>query len=930
MILLRANAGLKVVFVKLINTMGRNFTWNDIFIIRNNNLVLAGSDSVMIFDFGNKAVGRNTAEVNLKEDSIVQITKNELLENVLNMTLYAFGKWGKIKGLTVERDYSQINALFGNILKEIEVEPLLSADNLKLYRNGVQITYEDMIQLILDQQDKQEEKKEQQAGEGAPEEDSHAKGKYDIGLWHKIVWKSEHYTFEKEELSGQEKIKTRLGNNFYKVGCKCPICKDKLSMVIYPEGEELLIETDEKGVYLSRAYTCHICHRLFTPKPHLLITEGSVYTLDFEEDKEAYEDYIEIIGKLGVRTYNCNFNKYEAEYKQNKSIDETQLEGICEDIDSLSDREISNLKEKIDSGFYPPKSVERCQRTVDKEIKKRERHAKAVKEKEEKKKAKRERREEHKVNSASAKRTAQGVKAQPKAVTEEEKDNLFMLSRYQEEISTDSNSASKQENRKYKSISNKQYTERDKQHKKVFGSRYPKDTLEKDNGFGTAEEAEASIQRRSATGEQEQSEERNTQPSKQRKTPLDNNDREGIYLSPYVDKERTLKEKAEACKEKDYNSIVRVIEEVNKENLSKETRESLLLLLQKLLESRGRKELNSLRQEIPERISKKQYLLFKDRIAQYKRIDYDADLEYLKIRREEAERLEIAAFVKKSNAKDRSSYMQLYQNLKKEGFEENNIAPYLENIHDKIYALDEAVINKICGDSAELSFERGLAAYEEITKREILPELKTNTLSMIDKRLTKIKMNECEQLVAKLSKDLGKLIKEPARVYFYDVRRGNRNPSEEESTAIHNALSSYASGRGKYEYPIVICDASGRANGKRGFVLTPDHIFYNTLTNSGTLDVMNVKQINAQGRRKIYADTERSGRVKLSNSLNLTDVKGFTEVLNEFVSYLKEKPESRDIAYIAKEKHSVKCCYRCGHVYRGDNVCPKCGAKFNE
>lgn len=876
MILLRANAGLKVVFVKLINTMGRNFTWNDIFIIRNNNLVLAGSDSVMIFDFGNKVISSNMAEVNLNEDSIVQIPKNELLENVLNMTLYAFGKWGKIKGLTVERDYPQINALFGNILKEIEVEPLLTADNLKLYRNGIQITYEDMIQIILEQQEKRDQKKDEQSEEGLPEEGTKEKGKYDIGLWHKIVWKSEYFTFEKEELSEEEKIKGRIGNNFYKVGCKCPICDNKLSMVIYPEGEELLIETDEKGVYLARAYTCQACHRLFTPKPHLLLADGSVYTLDFEEDNEAYEDYLEIIGKQGERTYNCNFNQYEAEYRQNKSKNETQLDEICEELDALSDQEVDSLKEKMDAGFYPSQSLERCSGTVVKEIKKRERHAKVIKEKEDKHKEK---------------------DGQPKPEADEH-GRPFMLSRYNEqEYGTE-------------------IEERPKQERINSGEKSSGNIIEEQKGVRYDYDSRNNPEDASSTNQA-----RNTSVT---------SEGEGIDPAPNPDQESALKEKAEGCKDKEYHAIVRVMEEIKKEELSNEAREILLQPLEKLLKLRGRKELDSIRREIPEHITKKQYLLFKERIAQYKGIDHSADLDYLELRRGEAEKQEIAAFIKKANARDRSSYMQLYQNLKKEGFEEKNTAPFLEDIHDKIYAMDEAVIKKICGDPAELTYGRGLKAYDEIAKSDLLPELKTNSLGMIDKRLTKIKMNECEQLVGKLSKELGKLMSQPVRVHFYDVRRGIRNDPEEESAVIRNALNTYATGRGKYEFPIVICDASVKGNGKRGFVLTPDHIFYNTLVESGTLDVMSVEKITVRGRKKIVADTERSGRIKLANSLKLSDIRGFTELLNEFVSYLKEKPESRDIAYIAKEKHSVKCCYRCGHVYQGDNVCPKCGAKFNE
>jgi anaerobic ribonucleoside-triphosphate reductase len=52
--------------------------------------------------------------------------------------------------------------------------------------------------------------------------------------------------------------------------------------------------------------------------------------------------------------------------------------------------------------------------------------------------------------------------------------------------------------------------------------------------------------------------------------------------------------------------------------------------------------------------------------------------------------------------------------------------------------------------------------------------------------------------------------------------------------------------------------------------------------------------------------------------------------LDAFVTYLKEKPESRDVSYMARETHAVKCCYRCGFVYRDGDVCPKCGNRNNE
>ena len=61
--------------------------------------------------------------------------------------------------------------------------------------------------------------------------------------------------------------------------------------------------------------------------------------------------------------------------------------------------------------------------------------------------------------------------------------------------------------------------------------------------------------------------------------------------------------------------------------------------------------------------------------------------------------------------------------------------------------MDELSIKRICPDFMEVSFEDGLKAIEEIKKGAFLPELKLNALEMLDKRLTKLKVDECEQLM---------------------------------------------------------------------------------------------------------------------------------------------------------------------------------------
>ena len=297
MILLRANHELEEVFKRLIQTMKINVIWTGLFVVVDNYLILQGEVRSLFFDFENRRVVTNIIDIPVNEENVVTVGENQVLPNVLNMVLYAFGKWDTLSGLKVDKNYAELDALFTGILQEINVTPDFNEKNYRFYKKGIRLTYEDVIGFAVEYTPKNESE------EPVEEEES-------LGLWHKICWKKTLASFRQVETTAEERLSSRPGNNFYLIGYQCPVCAEKLHMVIYPVGEENVIETEEGKVRIARAYTCDQCNSFYTPRPEKLLVEGDVYELLFERDKKAYEDYLELLGKNGARTSNYKFNEF--------------------------------------------------------------------------------------------------------------------------------------------------------------------------------------------------------------------------------------------------------------------------------------------------------------------------------------------------------------------------------------------------------------------------------------------------------------------------------------------------------------------------------------------------------------------------------------------------------------------------------------------
>lgn len=945
MIVLRADEELKITFERLIKTMHANVKWTGLFVALDNYLILQGEVRSLFFHFDSRKVAENIVDLPVREDEI-KGTDEATVRDVINMILYAFGKWGTIQGLRVEKNTEQLNNLFGHVLAGIYIEPEYTTQYFRFYHAGRRITYEDVIQAAL------EAKEAVQKDEETDEEQ---------GLWHKVEWKVAHTVFERTELSLSERAKGRIGNNFYKVGYQCPKCKENLHMIMYPLGKEFRIETPEGAVLLAKACTCVKCHRFYTPRPWKLLGDGDIYLMDFEDDEKAYEDYLELMGRNGEHETNSRYNEYEDGRKPAGVEDEQQpLEKLCEDLPEYSDADFEELLNKIEEGFFPESSIAACEPAIQEEKKRRKKLKSTpasdqdeVTDDEEEQDESKNRHEEKQHGNESAgesgwKRNEREEK-QADARRNEEK-SLHVNARQSENERREEN-ISRNENERLYADARQDETER----RHVKGSRYESDSRQpheagqisgesSDEKYAQVNNAEAQKVRetyQAKFGVADRMSERQLSELKHQlmhETRISPEERKQ-YLDMLEEKEQdrklaALNKKAESCADKNYAVMRRVYDEIAEEKLPQEKKQNLLLNLKQKMQTQAEREVAELVGKMPPNMDRARYHALREKLKEYEGVDLTPYQERLESQKNLAEQQEIKNMIRQSRKITRDDLTELKERLKEKEFEPGLVLPYFEQIENKIRQMDENEIAEIAGDPVHMSFEEGMDAYQKIADGPYLPDLKDNALELLSRRLSKIKTDECEQLVNKLKNELKEAgIAENQKHYFYPARKVLlKQAAPQETEVIDYAMASYAAGNGLFEYPIFVVDTSRNNSGKEGIILTPEHLYYSTLMTSYRIDVSSVLEISASTgllNRGVYVTEKNGKKTKIPYAVDNKQLTAYAGVLNEFIHYLQEKPDSRNISYLAKEKHDTICCFRCGYVYKGGNVCPKCGFKNN-
>lgn len=885
MIVLTATSDLRATFTKLIENMSVPVKWNGLFVVIDNCMILQGEVRSLFFHLDSRKVVTDLIDLEIPVHSIERIGDNGYVKNVINMLLYAFGKWGTIKGIRVEKDYNQLNRLFENILGEINIEPEYTKEHFRFYRQGMRIVYEDVMQCAVEHREKETEIREEESR----------------GLWHKLIWQQTYANFVMEETSAKERNKKRLGNNFYLTGYLCPECGQKMYAVIYPVGREFVIDTKEGMVRLARAYTCSACCSFYTPRPERLLIDGDCYLMDFMGDEAAYEDYQELLGKNGDKVSNYKYNEYvnkrpsvgkSAVKKQPELLDLPELKRVMEEIGELAERDFEELFARVEEGFYPKETAEQVTEVLWKEWKNREKEAEKGKRRDRKKRI-----EEilEKGSRDSGEKTKENRKEPD---LEEQKRIEEKIGKYKKRLQL------------YPRLSERQRMELVKQIKadeKLSGQtktellESAKRLRREDNGKRLKEKTEAAKKKNRLVmfrifEEIEAADIEETD----RKILLDMT---GITRAEY---EAYLQEKKEEAREHKNKAEIRT----------------------------AAAEDNSVRKYVPKGTVTKTSLAGRE----------TATAETVSLKRENAERAEQIQTKKmpgKAVRQEEEKERHMRQNEPQELYMEPEALSLIEK---RLYAVQEEwkegkeglqeILDSLFEEMMQLSFEEGAHIYERLKEEDFLPELKADALKQLERRLADIKSEECELLVQRWKKELKEAgLGEQEHHYFYPARRVMEKEASEEETAVMDfACASYGAGMGRFEYPIWLADTSGRQPGARGMFLTPEHIFYSTLFTSYHISIFQIDHMSAMTglfQKGLYAHLRNGEKIRLPYAVETEMLPRLAEVLDAFIKYLQEKPFSRKEVYLAEESHEEICCFRCGYIYKGLSACPKCGFKAN-
>lgn len=994
MVWVKADEGLCNTYKKLIYAAKADIEWNGFILVENNTVILPGSINSFIFDFELKRVYANIIDIPEMPEDVFETDGRQLIKNIFNMLLYIFGKWGAIQGIRVEHTYEKIDLLLKQILKEAGSEAYYNKNGVRFTYNGKSVVFEDIIIASINtiKKEETEENAEDENLEEYPQGlwhdikwknttvnfkkqdlDNSTKGKGRLGgnfyiSPYKCPGCGGHLHMSVYPDGKEFAIDTEEGKVYAARVYMCPVC----SLFYTPkpgrllsEGEEYILDFDndakaaedymkligKNGGRNSNSNT-NMYEREYFDQVHN--GSKSLAKICRNIRRLSIADLERLLGEMDEGFYReseikrfLEYIKQELEFRQNEQLDpytafrkglksgkigedgiagvpgrhrvdyssiedEEELNNNIQDYNVTEDNAIEEDSRETDNTMediikkYMGEETESTQNT--KESSQDMDNGYKTEDKQEKK---------LRIKKAKPKENISAGSIQDSENTERVTDNIAP-----EEISQNKPGKSIKKTRQIKSLFNKK-SQKQEDVKKDTEENIEEDSNNPDqnnniSNLNNKDSASISI------------EDKNIHNNEGMEDNSQDIIKEKENKSSAILNKEDAKRKIKAVIGKKYPEICRLSDEIKKSSLSSTDKEELSGQLNGILEQAGRKELDYLISHLPQGDGKERYKRVKERIKSYKDINTAKYEEIIDRYIQNAEREELMAMEKKAKG-NRKSLLKLLEDIKNQDFDRGVLKEYSDEIYGQIKDIDMETVRKIVPDMSALDVNDGIRAMKEIEAADILPELKKEMTGLIDKKLTRMKTEENGQLIDKIQRNLDEKIEDLSRIHYYDAcKMLSGDNKDEEAVLIRKAISKYAVLLGKYEYPVIICDSSRFKNGKEGFIISPDHIFYKGVIKSGILDIMDIENIsleNGKAGKALFVNNKTKRKVKLPCPFKGKDSENLAEILDEFTNYLKAKPKSRSVEYLAQQNHTTICCYRCGHIFKSGNICPKCGSR---
>ncbi len=890
MLVINANQEQKQVFNSLIEEMDAQVVWNGRFVIMGDRLVLEGVVRSLFFHFDIQKTEVQLIDLSADEEEEVEMTEHPELEELITIAVYAFEKWGALKGVHVEQDVEQLDHIFAEILGAYDMEVFFSEEKLEFYQSGIRITYEDVIEAVL-------------SFTGVkmltPRLQLPVAGRQNTQTIQEAVWPQTASDVFGTSManaasvifgSGSEK-EERIEKYHARIGVLDRLSDlQRKTLLRDIRGDKLLNDAEKQEL----SYPIEDYERQLEEQK---ASNHAAATADAKATAAAIEKYIARIGVL-------------------ERLSQLQRKTLLRDI--RGDKLLSDAEKETLS--YPIEDYERQleKQAAAKDASALQRDPKAVSD----------RIEKYIARIGVLDRLSE---LQRKTLVRDIRNDRLLTDREKEKLYDPIEDYERQQAAHAAQMG---VTE---EKSPVLERRAPADATASAparDSKAVRDRIEKYIARIGVLDRLSDLQKKTLVRDIRNDRLLNNQEKEKLYY-PIQDYEYQMKmqELEQILSQKinrTYGTLKRMIEQAKKEDMFEETKKAVMERLQDLYMQLGIQEVQAIMERVPQHVERAEYQELLEKLAPYEDINLGAYQEQLRKMRETLEIKEISNLLMQSQKKDRKDYMDLLRKIEEQGFAKENAAPYIDRILDWVSELDEARLKGMLSNIKTMDRETARNVYQTIRTESFLPALRKQALEAVSRRLEQISLSECSVFVRVLENAVNGVVSENPRHHFYPAQKIlTKTARPEDVKLIENAVSAYAEKRDRFECPILMVDTSRECSGRDGMLLTTQNLFYSSRMNGYRVPLHVLKGIYISSgllsHRSLIAEDASGVRHKLPCVLEGDEMKEWAKVLDRFVRYLQDKaPQLGTLADGPAD--GMGYCRRCGRMYQeGEQACPECG-----